>query len=108
MGERPTVPMMRHYNINDGSNPMPENLPRATPVTVEPNEPYPDGAPPDFSEVVARVHPHQTITEAQHWEDQSIENLAHAGVIPGAVPYTPPDPEAGAEYVDTPRGKKKI
>jgi hypothetical protein len=86
-----------------------ETLPRAVPVTVEPSEPYPVGAPPDGLAVVARVHPYQTITAAEHWEAQSQENLAAAGVIAGAEPYAPPDPEADAEgYVDTPRGRKKV
>jgi len=95
---------------------MPEALPRATPVTVEPNEPYPTGAPPDFAAVTLRVHPMQALTDAEHWEPQSIENLAAGGVIAGAMAYEPTEPEvdivsasevAGDYYVDTPRGRKK-
>lgn len=88
---------------------MPVALPRATPVDIGKDEPYPTGAPPDFAAVTLRVHPMQALTAAEHWEPQSVENLAAGGVIAGAMAYEPPDPEVeGAEYVDTPRGKKRV
>src|SRR6186713_1047853 len=93
---------------------MPEALPRATPVTVAKDEPYPTGAPPDNRAVFLRVHPYQSSTAAKDWEAQRVANLAAHGVIAGAAPITPTvveDPEEGpeadgVEYVDTPRGRK--
>ena len=89
---------------------MAENLPRAVPIVIDKDEPYPTGAPPDFAAVTLRVHPKQALTEAEHWEPQSVENLAAGGVLPGATAYEPPEPEIeeeGVEYVDTPRGRRK-
>jgi flagellar basal body rod protein FlgC len=86
-----------------------ESLPRATPIVIDKDEPYPTGAPPDFAAVVLRVHPMQALTEAEHWEPQSVENLAAGGVIPGAMAYEPPEPEVDEfGYVETPRGRKKV
>ena len=87
-----------------------ESLPRAIPVNIDKDEPYPTGAPPDFAAVTLRVHPMQALTDAEHWEPQSQENLAAGGVIAGAMAYEPPEePEADADgYVETPRGRKKV
>ena len=89
-----------------------ENLPRAVPLVIGKDEPYPTGAPPDFSSVPLRVHPQQALTDAKDWEAQRIANLAAGGLIAGGAAITPTvgDPEAeveGAGYVDTPRGRKK-
>jgi hypothetical protein len=70
------------------TSPSPE-LNVATVVTIEPSQPYPTGAPPDFSAVVLRVHTPQENTEAAHWEAQSEENLAAGGMISGGLPYEP-------------------
>lgn len=67
-------------------------LPKADPVTVGPTDPYPVGSPPDNLEVVARVHPPQARTDAEHWNPQAEANLAAAGVIAGAEAYVPPEP----------------
>ena len=67
-------------------------LPKADVVSIEPNQPYPTGSPPDPSAVVARVHPGQETTEAAHWQTQSEENLAAGGIIAGAEPFVPPAP----------------
>ena len=65
-----------------------EALPRATPVTVAKDEPYPTGAPPDFSSVPLRVHTMQELTTAAKWESQRVANLLAGGMIAGgaAVP----------------------
>jgi hypothetical protein len=68
-------------------------LPVATVVNIDPNEPYPEGSPPDPAAVVARVHTAQEITEAAHWQAQSEENLAAGGIIAGAEAYVPAEPE---------------
>lgn len=71
---------------------MPE-LPKADVVNIDPNVPYPTGSPPDPSEVVARVHTPQEITEAAHWEAQSEANLAAGGIIESGEAYEPPEEE---------------
>jgi len=75
----------------------------ATVVNIEPSQPYPTGAPPDFSAVVLRVHTPQENTEAAHWEAQSEENLAAGGIIAGAEAYVPAEPEVRRDWVSQPR-----
>ena len=66
----------------------------ATVVTVGPNEPYPTGAPPDFSAVVLRVHTPQELTDGpvgqngNPYQRQSIQNLAAGGLIAGGMAGT--------------------
>jgi len=80
----------------------------ATVVSVEPNEPYPTGAPPDFSSVPLRVHTPQELTEAVHWTPQSEENLAAGGMIAEGMPYEPPEePPPPEPEEDTRKTAKK-
>ena len=60
----------------------------ATVVTVQKDEPYPTGAPPDFSLVLPAVKRAQELTTAAKWESQRVANLLAAGMIAGgaAVP----------------------
>jgi hypothetical protein len=58
-------------------------------VTVGKDEPYPTGAPPDWSAVPLRVHTPQELTDGpigtngNGWERQKIQNLAAGGLIAG-------------------------
>jgi hypothetical protein len=66
----------------------------ATIVTVGKDEPYPTGAPPDFSAVLLRVHTPQELTDGpvgqdgSAWERQKIQNLAAVGMIAGGMAGT--------------------
>ena len=66
----------------------------ATIVTVAKDEPYPTGAPPDFSSVPLRVHTPQELTDGpvgkdnSAWERQKIQNLAAGGMIAGGAAGT--------------------
>ena len=60
----------------------------ATIVSVAPAEPYPTGAPPDFSLVKGRCHNLQEQTYSDKWLAQQQANLLAGGMIAGgaAVP----------------------
>jgi len=85
------------------TSPSPE-LNAATVVTVEPTEPYPTGAPPDFAAVPLRTHTPQENTEAAHWQAQSEENLAAGGMIAGGLPVEPPVEGDDVSMGNTKRG----
>jgi hypothetical protein len=69
------------------TSPSPEQQ-AATIVSVGPAEPYPTGAPPDFSSVPLRVHTPQELTISTKWLAQQQANLLAGGMIAGgaAVP----------------------
>jgi hypothetical protein len=98
------APTSRSPSAKDAPKP---DLSVATVVSVEPNEPYPTGAPPDFSAVVLRVHTPQAQTEAAHWPAQSEENLAAGGMIAHGLPYEPPEEPPPPEPEEDTRKVKK-
>jgi len=66
----------------------------ATIVTVGKDEPYPTGAPPDFSAVPLRVHTPQELTDGpvgkdnSPWDRQREQNLKAGGLIAGGAAGT--------------------
>lgn len=66
----------------------------ATIVTVEKDEPYPTGSPPDGTLIPARVHRAQELTDGpvgkwnNPFERQSVQNLAAHGLIAGGAAGT--------------------
>ena len=66
-----------------------ENLPKVTPVTTGPRDPYPTGSPPDGLLIPGRVHVPQELTLGANWPKQSEANLKAGGMIAGGAAYTP-------------------